>query len=141
MGSGKRPVINVNWEDAKAYTAWLSRKSGKTYRLLSEAKRENVTRAGTTTPFWWRSSITPKQANYNGNHTYAGGGSKAEYRQRTVPIDSFEPNPWGLYNVHGNVWEWTADCWNGSNSGNPGDGRPRTIGTCTQRGFSFPLTG
>jgi formylglycine-generating enzyme required for sulfatase activity len=65
-----------------------------------------VTRAGTTTPFWWGSSITPKQANYESNaEPYRGGGSKGEYRKRTVPVDSFEPNPWGLYNVHGNVRE------------------------------------
>jgi formylglycine-generating enzyme required for sulfatase activity len=78
-----------------------------------------VTRAGTTTPYWWGSSITPKQANYE--------------RHRTVPVDSFEPNPWGLYNVHGNVWDWTEDCWNDSNAGNPGDGRARTPGDCTKR--------
>jgi formylglycine-generating enzyme required for sulfatase activity len=127
-GRGKRPVISVNWDDAKAYTVWLSRKTGKTYRLLSEAEREYVTRAGTTTPFWWGTSITPTQANYDGNYTY--GASKGEYRQRTAPVDSFEPNPWGLYQVHGNVWEWTEDCWNDSNAGNPGDGRARTTGDC-----------
>jgi formylglycine-generating enzyme required for sulfatase activity len=103
-------VINVNWDDAKAYVAWLSHKTGKSYRLLSEAGREYVTRAGTTTPFWWGSSITPKQANYDGS---------AE-----PSVDSFEPNPWGLYNVHGNVWEWTEDCWNESYNGNPADGIP-----------------
>jgi formylglycine-generating enzyme required for sulfatase activity len=131
-GRGNRPVINVNWADANVYAEWLSRKTGKSYRLLSEAEREYVTRAGTTTPFWWGSSITPKQANYNGNYTY-GGGPNGEYRQRTVPVDSFEANPWGLFNVHGNVWEWTADCWNDSNQGNPGNGSPRTTGDCTQR--------
>ena len=102
-GRGKRPVINVNWDEAKAYAGWLSRKTGKTYRLLSETEWEYVARAGTTTPFWWGSSITPKQANYNGNYTYEGGGSKGEYRQRTVPVDRFKANAWGLYNVHGNV--------------------------------------
>jgi len=133
-GRSKHPVINVDWDDAKAYAAWLSRKTGKSYRLLSEAEREYVTRASTTTPFWWGSSITPTQANYNGSaDPYTGGGSKGEYRQRTVPVDSFEPNPWGLYNVHGNVWEWTADCWNDSNSGNPGDGRARATGDCGMR--------
>jgi sulfatase-modifying factor enzyme 1 len=87
-------------------------------------------RAGTTTPFWWGSSISPKQANYNGNaDPDKGGGSKGEYRGRAAPVDSFEPNPWGLYNVYGNVWEWTEDCWNASNTGNPGDGRARMGGT------------
>jgi formylglycine-generating enzyme required for sulfatase activity len=131
-GRGKHPVINVNWGDAKSYTAWLSRKTGKNYRLLSEAEREYVARAGTTTPFWWGSSITPKQANYNGNYTY-GGGAKGEYRRRTVPIDSFEPNPWGLYNVHGNVWEWTEDCWSASYHGVPTDASAWTSGDCLER--------
>jgi formylglycine-generating enzyme required for sulfatase activity len=131
-GRGNRPVINVNWEDAKAYAEWLSRKTGRTYRLPSEAEREYVTRAGTWTPFWWGSSISPNQANYNGNYTYAGG-PKGEYRQRTVPVDSFAANPWGLFNVHGNVWEWTEDCWNDSNQGNPGNGNVRTTGNCSRR--------
>jgi formylglycine-generating enzyme required for sulfatase activity len=129
-----RPVINVNWDDAKIYATWLSRKTGKTYRLLSEAEREYVTRAGTTTPFCWGSSITPMQANYNGSlEPYTGGGSKGENRQRTVPVDSFAPNPWGLYNVHGNVLEWTEDCRNDRNLGNPGDGSARTTGKCDER--------
>jgi formylglycine-generating enzyme required for sulfatase activity len=131
-GGGNRPVINVNWADADAYAEWLSRKTGKTYRLLSEAEREYVTRAGTTTAYWWGSSITPKQANYNYNYTY-NGGTKGEYRAQTVPVDSFEANPWGLYNVHGNVWEWTADCWNDSNISNPGNGSARATGDCTRR--------
>ncbi len=131
-GRGKRPVINVNWDDAKGYAAWLSRKTGKTYRLLSEAEREYVARAGTTTPFWWGKSITPKQANYNGNFAH-GGGAKGETRQKTVPVDSFDANPWGLYNVHGNVLEWSEDCWNETNSGNPGNGTARTTGDCSRR--------
>ena len=134
LGCGGCPVVNVNWDDAKAYAAWLSRKTAKAYRLLSEAEREYVTRAGTTTPFWWGSSITPKQASYDGSaDPYKGGGSKGEYRQRTVLVGSFDPNPWGLYNVHGNVWEWTEDCWNDSNTDNPGDGSARTTGNCTRR--------
>jgi formylglycine-generating enzyme required for sulfatase activity len=130
-GRSNRPVIRVNWADANAFAEWLSRKTGKAYHLLSETEREYVMRAGTTTPFWWGSEITTRQANYNSNYTY-NGGPKGEYRQRTVPVDSFKPNPWGLYNVHGNVWEWTEDCWNDSNQGNPGDGSPRTTGDCTQ---------
>ena len=107
----RHPVTCVNWNDAKAYISWLSSKTGKTYRLLSEAEREYVTRAGTTTPFWWGSSVSTDQANYNGNHTYAQG-RKGRWRQKTVRVDSFRANPWGLYNVHGNVWDWTEDCWN-----------------------------
>jgi formylglycine-generating enzyme required for sulfatase activity len=125
-GRGRRPAINVNWDDAKAYAAWLSRKTGKTYRLLSDAEREYVTRAATTTPYWWGSSITRKQANY-------GIGSAPRFSGRAGPVDSFDPNPWGLYNVHGNVWEWTEDCWNDSNTDNPGDGSARTFGDCSHR--------
>jgi formylglycine-generating enzyme required for sulfatase activity len=132
-GRGRRPVINVSWQDAKAYVAWLSSKTGKPYRLLSEAEREYVTRAGTTTPFWWGSSITPAQANYNGSYVYQSGGSKGTYLAQTVPVDSFAPNPWGLYQVHGNVWEWTDDCWNNSNTENPGDGTARESEDCGRR--------
>jgi formylglycine-generating enzyme required for sulfatase activity len=128
-GRGRRPVINVSWNDAQAYVAWLSHKTGRTYRLLSEAEREYVTRAGTTTPFWWGSSITATQADYNASFVY-GGGTKGVYLAQTVPVASFAANPWGLYQVHGNVWEWTDDCWNDSNSGNPGNGISRMGGDC-----------
>jgi len=131
-GRGRRPVINVSWNDATAYAAWLSRKTGKTYRLLSEAEWEYVARASTTTLFWCGASISPKQANYDGNYTF-GKGPKGEYRQQTLPVDSFEPNPWGLYQVHGNVWEWTQDCWNGSYAGAPSDGSAWTTGDCSRR--------
>jgi formylglycine-generating enzyme required for sulfatase activity len=133
-GRDRRPVINVSWNDAKLYIDWLNAKTGKTYRLLSEAEREYVTRAGTTTPFWWGATITPKQANYDGSaEPYKGGGTKGEYRGKTVPVDSFEANPWGLFNVHGNVWDWTEDCWSDSNQGNPGNGSARTTGDCGRR--------
>ncbi len=119
-GRGNRPVINVSWKDAKAYTKWLSRKTGKTYRLLTEAEWEYVARAGTTTPFWWGSSASTDRANYDGNYTYKG--SKGVYRKRTVPVDSFRPNPWGLYNVHGNVYEWVEDEYHKSYKSAPTDG-------------------
>jgi formylglycine-generating enzyme required for sulfatase activity len=131
-GRSRRPVINVSWNDAKGYVNWLSRNTGKAYRLLSEAEREYVARAGTTTPFWWHSTISTGQANYDGNHSY-NGGSKGEYRQKTLPVDSFQPNPWGLYQVHGNVWEWVEDCWNGSYSGAPTEGSAWTSGDCSHR--------
>ncbi len=133
-GRGDRPVINVSWDDAKVYVAWLSKKTGKGYRLLTEAEREYAARAGSTSAFWWGSSITPDQANYNGStEPYKGGGSKGEYRQKTLPVKSFKPNLWGLYQVHGNVWEWTEDCWHASYAGAPSDGSAWTTGNCSAR--------
>jgi formylglycine-generating enzyme required for sulfatase activity len=132
-GRGRRPVINVSWTDAKSYVAWLSTKTRNRYRLLSEAEREYVTRAGTTTPFWWGSSISTRQANYDGKYTY-GTGVKGESRARTLPVDSFEPNPWGLYQVHGNVWEWVEDCDHFNYAEAPSNGSPWTSeSTCRQR--------
>lgn len=128
--TGSHPVVCVNWEDTKAYAAWLSKKTGKTYRLLSEAEREYAARAGTVTPFWWGSSITPEQANYDGGHVYEGGGQKGEYRRKTMPVKSFQPNKWGLYQVHGNVNEWTEDCWNSSYDNAPSDGSTNLAGNC-----------
>ena len=128
----RHPAVCTSWTDAKAYAAWLSSSTGKSYRLLSEAEREYVARAGSTTPFWWGTTISTDQANYDGRITYAGG-AKGEWRQGTVPVDSFAANPWGLYNVHGNVWEWTEDCWNEKNAGNPGDGTARADGDCSVR--------
>jgi formylglycine-generating enzyme required for sulfatase activity len=131
-GRGRRPAINVSWDDAQTYVAWLSRKTGKTYRLLSEAEREYAARAGTATPFWWGSSISTQQANYDGESAY-GGGSKGEFRQRTLPVESFQANPWGLYQVHGNIWEWTEDCSNENYNGAPSDGSAWTLGDCSRR--------
>lgn len=128
----RHPVVCVSWNDATAYAAWISSLTGKNYRLLSEAEREYATRAGSITPFWWGRTISTDQANYNGNYAYAGG-AKGEWRKATVPVDSFIANPWGLYNVHGNVWEWMEDCWNGKNAGNPGDGTARSTGDCSLR--------
>jgi len=88
-----------------------------------------VARAGTTTPFWWGGAISPQQANYDGTYTYRNG-PKGEYRQRTLPVDSFEPNPWGLYQVHGNVWEWIEDCYHDTYSGAPSDGSAWTTVNC-----------
>jgi formylglycine-generating enzyme required for sulfatase activity len=129
----RHPAVCVNWNDVRAYTAWLSTITGRKYRLMSEAEREYVARAGTPTPFWWGRTITTNQANYDGNDIYSGGGLKGEWRKTTVPVTSFAPNPWGLYNVHGNVWEWTEDCLSEKNSGNPADGSPRTAQECSLR--------
>lgn len=133
-GRGTRPVIYVSWHDANSYVEWLSAKTGKPYRLSSESEREYFTRAGTTTPFWWGSSITSDQANYHALNRFAGGPT-SRFRGQTVPVATFDANPWGLYNVHGNIWEWVEDCRNASNLGNPGDGRARTITMCQRRLF------
>jgi len=131
-GRGRRPVINVWWEDAQAYLRWLSDRTGRVYRLLSEAQREYATRAGTTSPFWWGAAISSRQANYDGEFPF-GGGDKGEYRRMTMPVDAFESNPWGLYQMHGNVYEWVEDCWNPSYVGAPNDGSAWTTGDCNRR--------
>lgn len=133
-GRGRQPVIAILWDDAMAYVKWLSEKTGKPYRLLSEAEREYVTRAGTTTTFWWGRSISSKQANYDGMFRYPfDGGVSGEFRAKTLPVDFFESNPWGLYQVHGNVSEWIEDCWHKNYHGAPSDGSA-WIGTdCNRR--------
>jgi formylglycine-generating enzyme required for sulfatase activity len=130
-GRGRQPAIGINWDLAKAYVLWLSRRTGKNYRLLSEAEREYVARAGTATPFWWGGSISTNQANYEGRFSY-GNGPEGESRKKTVSVDSFGPNPWGLFQVHGNVWEWVEDCWNESYAGAPTDGSAWLTGNCTR---------
>jgi formylglycine-generating enzyme required for sulfatase activity len=130
-GRGRRPVINIWWEDARAYVQWLSVKTDKPYRLLSEAEREYVTRAGTTTAFWWGTKLSTDRANYDGDFTYPFvGGVKGEYRRRTLPVDAFQPNPWGLFQVHGNIYEWVEDCWHGDYQGAPTDGSAWTSPDC-----------
>ena len=104
-GRGRRPTINVSWEDAAAYTMWLCEQTGKHYRQPSEAEWEYAARAGTTTPFHTGEQITTAQANFNGNHTY-NGSAQGENRGKTVAVGSFPANTFGLHDVHGNVWEW-----------------------------------
>ncbi len=129
---GSHPVTCVNWADAKAYVAWLSQKTGQTYRLPSEAEWEYAARAGTSRPFWWGGLISPDEANYNAKFVY-NGGSKGLYRRKTLPVHSLHANAWKLHNVHGNVWEWVEDCWNNSYAGAPNDGSAWTDGKCTSR--------
>jgi len=132
-GRGRRPVLNLWWDDARAYVKWLSDKTGKPYRLLTEAEREYATRAGTTTPFWWGSSLSTDRANYDGSFTYPFvAGLKGEYRRKTLPVDSFAPNPWGLYQVHGNIYEWVEDCWHRNYEGAPTDGSAWDTPDCTR---------
>ena len=123
-GSGRRPVVNVSWDDAQTYVRWLSSRTGKRYRLPSESEWEYAARAGTRTPFHTGQTISTEQANYAGEVTYRG---------QTVPVGTFSANGWGLHDVHGNVWEWTEDCWNGSYTGAPLDGSAWQGGYCSGR--------
>ena len=130
---GHDPVACVSWEDAMAYAGWLSRKTNKPYRLLSEAEWEYMARAGTTGPYHFGATISTEQANYDGTYVY-GDGHKGVYRERTVPVGRFPANNFGLHEVHGNVWEWVEDCWHDSYSGAPADGRAwATGGDCKNR--------
>ncbi len=116
-----RPVEQVSWEDAKAFCDRLSQRTAQTVRLPSEAEWEYACRAGTTTPFYFGETITPDLVNYDGNYPY-GGAPEGKYRQETTPVGSFPPNAFGLYDMHGNVWEWCEDVWHKNYEGAPSDG-------------------
>ena len=117
----KRPVEQVSWNDATEFCQKLTEKTGRTYRLPSEAEWEYACRAGTTTPFHFGETITTKLANYNGTNTYANE-PKGEYRQETIEVGSFPRNAFGLCDMHGNVWEWCQDTWHDNYNGAPTDG-------------------
>ncbi len=126
-GRGSRPVIDVSWDDAKAFVNWLSQKTQKGYRLPSEAEWEYAARAGTNSQFWWG------RAPVNGNANCEDCSSTPP--RRTLPAGSFRPNGFGLFDVAGNVAEWVEDCWNESYRGAPTDGSAWTTGQCRQRGL------
>jgi formylglycine-generating enzyme required for sulfatase activity/uncharacterized caspase-like protein len=107
------PVERVSWYDAVEFCARLSKATGRTYRLPTEAEWEYACRARTQTPFYYGETLTTNLANYNGNYTY-GQGPKGEYLEKTTPVGSYPPNAWGLYGMHGNVWEWCLDDWHSS---------------------------
>ncbi|MDQ1812945.1 SUMF1/EgtB/PvdO family nonheme iron enzyme [Massilia sp. CCM 9210] len=115
------PVVGVTWHDAQKYVRWLSEKTGQTYRLPSEAEWEYACRAGTKTAFSFGDEIDTSLANYDGNYTY-NGSPKGEYRQGTTRAGLFSPNPWGLYDMHGNVWEWVQDTVHDNYQGAPPTG-------------------
>ena len=118
----RRPVVNVSWYDAMAFCQRLRLRTGKNYTLPSEAQLEYACRAGTTTPFHFGDTISTKLANYDGSDAY-GDGAEGDFREQTTDIDSFFANPWGLQDMHGNVWEWCADQWHENYKGAPDDGR------------------
>ena len=114
----QNPVEKVSWDDAQAFCQKLSQITGKTYRLPTEAEWEYACRAGTTTPFHFGETITGELANYNAGYTYADE-PKGEYRGQTTPVGQFSPNAFGLYDMHGNVWEWCLDPWHKNYQGEP----------------------
>jgi formylglycine-generating enzyme required for sulfatase activity len=124
-GHGNRPVMNVSWDDAKQYVAWLSRVSEKTYKLLSEAEWEYAARAGTSTAYYWGDEIG------SGNANCRECGSEWDKRQ-TAPVGSFKPNAFGLHDMAGNVWQWVEDC-KGSYEGASSDGSANTTKGCNFR--------
>jgi eukaryotic-like serine/threonine-protein kinase len=121
QGDGKLPVEQVSWLDAMDFCQKLSKKTGRTYRLPSEAEWEYACRANTTTPFAFGETITPAVVNYDGNYTYAKA-AKGEYRKKTTVVGSFPANLFGLYDMHGNLWEWCLDEWSDSYNNAPNDG-------------------
>jgi formylglycine-generating enzyme required for sulfatase activity len=114
-GRDKQPVIDVSWNDAKAYVAWLSKMTGKEYRLLTEAEWEYAARAGTTTAYSWGDEIGINNTNCNGCGGDFGG-------KQSMPVGSFAPNAFGLYDMFGNVWDWVEDCFHNNYEGAPTDG-------------------
>jgi formylglycine-generating enzyme required for sulfatase activity len=115
------PVEQVSWNDAVEFCRKLSQITGREYRLPTESEWEYACRAGTATEFAFGSSLSSEQANFDGNNPY-GGAAKGEYRQKTTPVGSFQPNAWGLYDMHGNVYEWCEDWFHDSYNGAPTDG-------------------
>jgi formylglycine-generating enzyme required for sulfatase activity len=119
-GRGNRPVINVSWENANAYTKWLSKQTGKSYRLPTEAEWEYGARAGTKTHYWWGDTFERNRAANCSTNLWEI--LRRVVTKKTTPVGSFEANPFGLYDTAGNVREWVEDCWHASYEGAPTDG-------------------
>ena len=132
---GKRPVTHVTWHEAKAYTDWLSGRTGMDYRLPSESEWEYVARANTTTPYYSGVAITSKQANFDGRYDWRVGSALTPnvYMGRTLEVGLLEANAFGLHDIHGNAGEWTLDCYVSHYRGAPEDGRPRDTESCVRR--------
>ena len=132
-GRGTRPVIHVSFNDTQSYLTWLSGKTGRQYRLLSESEWEYAARAGTATPYFWGARVSRDQANYGSDACCMGFAQGADRWENTAPAGSFPPNGFGLHDMSGNVWEWTLDCRNERYDGAPSDGSAWTSGNCSVR--------
>lgn len=124
-GRGRRPAIKIGWDDVTAYLQWLGEQTGKNYRLPTEAEWEYAARAGTSTRYWWGNEPSHEYANYgDGQPGWFPSGvvSGRDQWMYTAPVGQFPPNPFGLFDMQGNVWEWVADCWHDSYVGAPSDG-------------------
>ncbi|OCR01274.1 hypothetical protein BCD67_25775 [Oscillatoriales cyanobacterium USR001] len=117
----QRPIENISWNDAVAFCQKLTQKTGKHYRLSSEAEWEYACRAGTKTPFYFGETIAPNLVNYDGNYPY-GSAPKGLDRGQTTDVGIFPPNAFGLYDMHGNLWEWCSDGYHSNYNGAPNDG-------------------
>ena len=128
----QHPVVGVSWNDAQLYLAWMSERTGRQYRLPSEAEWEYACRAGTRTAFNVGDTISTEQANYDGLYVY-NGGPRGVYRGGTTPLGTFAPNSWGLFDMHGNVWEWVQDVVHDNYEGAPVDGSAWEEGSDSSR--------
>ncbi|MBN1286003.1 MAG: formylglycine-generating enzyme family protein [Anaerolineae bacterium] len=128
----KRPTDRISWDSAWEFCTQLSKQTGRDYRLPGEAQWEYACRAGTVTPFYCGLTLTTDLANYVGYHTYLAE-PKGVYRHETTEVGSFAPNGFGLYDMHGNVWEWCADAWHDTYAGAPGDERVWEHGNASHR--------
>jgi formylglycine-generating enzyme required for sulfatase activity len=141
-GRGSQPVMNVSFDDAQAYVQWLAARTGKRYRLPSEAEWEYAARAGTSTPYWWGDAASHDSANYGSDVCCSGLAVGADRWTATSPVGSFPPNAFGLYDMNGNVMQLVADCWHSNYRGAPPDGSiwESSYGSCgmrTARGGSW----
>lgn len=121
-GRTDTPVFDITWHDAQQFVEWLSEQTGKHYQLPSEAQWEYAARAGTTAPFNTGDCIHTDQANYHGQYEYSDCPTTEVYFGKALPVGSYLPNAWGLYDVHGNIFEWIRDCWHAHYEGAPADG-------------------
>ncbi len=129
----RHPVVCVYWDDVQAYVRWLSRETGKSYRLMSEAEWEYAARGGTTAKYWWGYGADHDQANYGTDECCEGVAAGGDRWVNTAPVGSFEANAFGLFDTAGNVGEWVEDCYNDDYSGAPSDGSAWTSGHCDWR--------